>query len=154
MLAAVATGVRAAPVSLYLASRDGRELLLEGQCERSGPADRPRLPVDVGLTGTVLQTGRLVATDAPERDSRFDPEVDTPESGTAGPLLCIPVHFRTKTLGVMRVFPLDGGHASARTGEILTAAISAVVRNVFMYRSLLESVDEVARARREAQSQV
>jgi hypothetical protein len=144
--------VRAAPASLYLVNRDGRELVLEGQCERAGPADRPRLPADVGLTGTVFQTGRLIATDAPDGDPRFDPEVDTPESGTTGPLLCVPIRFRAKTLGVMRVFPLDGGHASARTGEILTAAMSAAVRNVLMYRSLLESVDEVARARREAEN--
>jgi hypothetical protein len=39
--------------------------------------------------------------------------------------------------------------ASARTGEVLAAAISAAVRNARLYRSLLESVDEVAKARRE-----
>ena len=61
--------------------------------------------------------------------------------------------LRQKTLGVLRVFPSEGAPASARTGEVLTAAISAAVRNVLMYRSLLESVDEVAKARRASQSQ-
>lgn len=153
-LGAVATRVPAAPVSLYLVSSDGRELVLEGQCERAGNADRPRLPADVGLTGTVFQTGRLVASDFPDRDPRFRPEVDTPEGGPVGPLLCVPVRLRGKLMGVLRVFPADGAHASARTGEILTAAISAAVRNVLMYRSLLESVDEVARARRGNYTQV
>jgi DNA-binding NarL/FixJ family response regulator len=147
-LGAVATRVPAAPVSLYLLSPDGRELLLEGQCERAGHADRARLPADLGLTGTVLQTGRMVATDCPDRDPRFRAEIDTPEGGPVGPLLCVPVRLRAKIMGVLRVFPADGAHASARTGEILTAAISAAVRNVLMYRSLLESVDEVAKARR------
>jgi signal transduction protein with GAF and PtsI domain len=152
-LAAVATTTRADLASLYLVSRDGRELLLEGQCDRAGRGDRPRLPAHVGLTGTVFQTGQLVATDAPDGDARFTPEVDTPAGGTVGPFLCAPVRVRAKILGVVRVFPSDGSHAFARTGEILMASMSAAVRNVLMYRSLLESVDEVARARREARTQ-
>jgi len=153
-LAAVATRVRAAPVSLYLLGSNGRELILESQCERAGHADRERLPIDSGLTGVVAQTGRLVATDAPDRDPRFDPDVDTPECGEASPFLCVPVRFRDKTMGVMRVFLEAGVPASARTGEILAAAISAAVRNAIMYRGLLNSVDEVANARRENQARV
>jgi hypothetical protein len=64
-------------------------------------------------------------------------------------MLCVPVRLKAKTLGVLRAFASKEGGISARTGEVLTAAISAAVRNVLMYRSLLESVDEVARARRE-----
>jgi transcriptional regulator with GAF, ATPase, and Fis domain len=148
-LAVVATGVSAAPVSLYLLRSNGRELVLESQCERAGQADRERLPVDAGLTGVVLQTGRLVATDAPDQDPRFDPEVDTPEGGETTPLLVVPVRFRNKTMGVMRVFLEPGVPASARTGEILAAAISAAVRNALLHRGLLDCVDEVAKARRE-----
>ena len=84
-LAVVSSRVPAAPVSLYLLESNGRELILESQCERAGHADRERLPTDSGLTGVVVQTGRLVATDAPDRDPRFDPEVDTPECGEAQP---------------------------------------------------------------------
>ncbi len=153
-LAAVATRVPAAPVSLYLLDSSGRELVLESQCERAGHADRERLPVDSGLTGLVLQTGRLVATDAPDRDARFDPDVDTPESGAASPLLCVPVRFRQKTLGVMRAFLESGIPASARTGEILSAAISAAVRNAILYRGWREGVDEVARVRRQIRAAV
>ena len=142
------SSVPAAPVSLYLVSSDGRELVLEGQCERAGFADRARLPADQGLTGTVLQTGRMIASDCPDREARFRAEIDTPEGGPVGPLLCVPVRLRGKLMGVLRVFPADGARASARTGEILTAAMSAAVRNMLMYRSLLESVDEVAKARR------
>ncbi len=35
--------------------------------------------------------------------------------------------------------------------EIVAAAISAAVRNVLLYRSLLESIDDLARARRDTQ---
>ena len=95
----------------------------------------------------MLQTGRLVATDHPETDPRFDPEVDTPANDAVGPLLCIPLRLRGKIMGIARVFPAEGASASARTGEVLSAALSAAVRNVLLYRSLLESIDEVAKAR-------
>jgi DNA-binding NarL/FixJ family response regulator len=148
----VAEVIPAAPVSLYLLDPSGTELRLEGQCEGAGHADREVLPVGRGLTGIVCHNGRLVATDSPEHDPRFDVEVDTNASDVAAPLLCVPVVLRNKTLGVMRAFPIDGASASSRTGEILSAAISAAVRNVLMYRSVLESVDEVAKARREMHS--
>jgi len=93
-----------------------------------------------------------VATDAPESDPRFDAAVDTPEHGRPSPLLCVPLRLRGKTLGLVRAFPSGGASASARTGEILGAALSAAVRNVLLYRSLLESIDEVAEARRENRS--
>lgn len=153
VLRSVAESVPAAPVSLYLLDAARKELLLEAQCELASHADPERLPANRGLTGAVCQTGRLIATDAPDTDPRFDALVDTPEGSPPRPLLCLPLVLRNKTLGVVRVFPKQGVSASARTGEILTAAISAAVRNVLMYRSLLESVDEVASARRNAKRQ-
>jgi DNA-binding NarL/FixJ family response regulator len=153
-LAVVASGVSAAPVSLYLLRSNGQQLVLESQWERAGQADRETLPVDSGLTGVVLQSGRLVATDTPDRDPRFDPQVDTPEGGLVTPMLVVPIRFRNKTLGVLRAFLEPGASASARTGEILAAAISAAVRNALLHRGLLDCVDEVAKARRENRAPV
>jgi len=146
----VARALSAAPVSLYLIDNATGELRLEGQCDESGRGDRKSLPRQRGLTALVLQTGRVVATDRPQADPRFDPDVDTPESAVAGPLLCVPLTWRNKVLGVVRVFPQGGAAASARTGEVLSAVLSAAVRNVFLYRSLLESIEDLAEARREA----
>jgi hypothetical protein len=98
----------------------------------------------------VLQTGHLVASARPDADPRFDPAVDTAEDGTPGPLVCVPIRLRGKVLGVARVFPKEPAAATARTGEVLAAALSAVVRNVLLYRSLLESIEDLARARRAA----
>lgn len=146
----IADALDAAPVSLYLRDPDLGDLACEGQVDGGRAADRARLPAARGLTGSVLGTGVLVAAPSPEDDPRFDADVDTPESGAVGPLLCLPVRFRGKTLGVLRAFLPPGVTPSARTGEVLTAAISAAVRNVFLYRSLVDSIEEVARARREA----
>ncbi|MFI5217294.1 MAG: GAF domain-containing protein [Candidatus Limnocylindria bacterium] len=146
----VARALPAAPVSLYLIDNASGELRLEGQHDETGRGDRKSLPRQRGLTALVLQTGRVVATDRPQSDPRFDPDVDTPENGVAGPLLCVPLHWRNKVLGVVRAFPQGGAAASARTGEVISAALSAAVRNVLLYRSLLESIEDLAEARREA----
>jgi len=148
VLWAVAQALPAAPVALHLIENKTGTLRLEGQVEGAGPADRESFDRTRGLTGMVLQTGHLVATDYPDKDPRFDLEVDTPADGSIRPLLCVPVQMRGKVLGVMRAFPSGGAPASARTGEVLAAAISAAVRNLLLYRSLLESIDEVARVRR------
>jgi DNA-binding response OmpR family regulator/putative methionine-R-sulfoxide reductase with GAF domain len=148
----VAEALHAAPVSLYLLGEGG--LVREAEWDGGMRADRSALPLGRGLTGAVAETGQLVATTDPASDPRFDAAVDTPADGRPGAMLCGALRFRGKVLGVFRAFPelRQGAEApSARTGEVLSAALSAAVRNVLLYRSLLESIDEVARARRESQ---
>lgn len=139
-------------VSLYLADGRSGRLELEAQCERGARSDRKSLPRDRGLTGLVAQTGRLVAAHQPEGDARFDPESDTPADGRSGPLVCLPLVVRGKVLGLVRILPERGQSVSARTAEVIAPALSAAVRNVLLYRSLLESLEDVARARRESVS--
>lgn len=150
-LRAVGEALGAAPVALHLVDAASGDLVCEGQEDGGVCADRARLAAGRGLTGAVLATGTLVASAEPASDPRFDGDVDTPE-GAARPLLCVPVRFRGKGLGVLRAFLPEGAAPSARTGEVLAAALSAAVRNVFLYRSLIESIEEVARARRDAAS--
>ncbi len=146
----VARATSARAVSLYLIDNATGRLVCEAQCEGTD-VDRAELPRGAGLTGGSLQSGTIIATDRPERDARFDPEVDTPESGAPGALIVIPLRVRERVLGVARVFPGASVEASARLGELLAAPLSAATRNVLLYRSLLESVEDVARARREAE---
>jgi DNA-binding response OmpR family regulator len=145
----VAAALGAAPVSIYLLGDTG--LVREAEWDGGARADRPALPLGRGLTGAVAETGQLVASADPSSDPRFDPAIDTPADGRSGPLLCGALRFRGKVLGVFRAFPEGREAPSPRTGEVLSAALSAAVRNVLLYRSLVESIDEVARARREAQ---
>ena len=151
-LAAVNTRLGAAPVSLYLRSADGERLELEAENDGGVAADRPELPVDRGLVGGVLQTGQLVAVEVPASDPRFEKDVDTPEDGLARPTICVPIRLRDKSVGVLRVFLEEGRPASPRTAEVLGAAFSAAVRNVLLYRSLLQSIEEVAEARKRSRA--
>jgi DNA-binding response OmpR family regulator/putative methionine-R-sulfoxide reductase with GAF domain len=140
----------AAPVSLYLVDVASGMLRCEASCDGGAREDRRELPLGQGLCGAVLQTGRMVATDAPELDQRFDAEIDTPADGEVGPVLCAPLSLRGKVIGIFRAFPAEGAEAYARTAEVVAAALSAAIRNALLYRSLLESIDEVAEARRAA----
>ena len=146
------------PIQRLLAARvaaihliDGRtgELVMESGRDAGETGDRTRLPRDQGLTGVTLQTGQLIATTDPASDPRFDPEVDTPEDGRVGPVILAPLKLRGRVLGVARIFTDMGAGAPVRVGEILSSGLSAAVRNALLYRSLLESIDDLAEARRE-----
>jgi DNA-binding response OmpR family regulator len=150
VLRRAAQALGAPTASLLLIDNTSGELVLEREVEGDGPGERRRLPRSRGLTGTVLQAGALIATPHPERDPRFDPEIDTARDGKARPMLCVPLRLRGKVLGVFRAFPEDPADTSPRRGELLGATLSAAVRNVLLYRSLLETIDELADARREA----
>jgi len=145
----VAEALDAAPVSLYLLDARGERLVREAENDGARRSDRPALEVGRGLTGSVLETGQLVASQAPGQDPRFDATVDTPEDGETTALLCGPLRFRGKCLGVFRAFPGRPEAAAPGLGEVLSAALSAAVRNVLLYRSLVETIEEVADARRE-----
>jgi GAF domain-containing protein len=139
-------------VALYLTAPFGDALVREAEYDGARASDRVRISAPRGLTGTVLENGRLVATGEPALDPRFDPEVDTAEDGVARPLLCGPLRFRNKILGVFRAFPAREADAVPELGEVLSAALSAAVRNALLYRSLVETIEEVAAARRQAET--
>lgn len=150
--ARVAQRLSAAPVAIHLLTPDRARLDLEAQSDAGVASDRESLPPDRGLVGHVIRTGQLVAAPTPQDDLRFDSEVDTPSDGVIRPVLCLPIKLRGKVVGLLRVFPEQERAASPRTGEVLAAAFSAAVRNVLLYRSLLQSIEEVADARRRARS--
>lgn len=151
-LGEVARLLGASPVSVHLTREGEGGLVLEAQGEDGLGGDRAALPTTSGLTGTVFETGQIVASGEPQADPRFDAEVDTPEQGAPVPLLCGPIRFRGRNLGVFRAFFPPGSVPPARVGEVLSAALSAAVRNALLYRSLIDSIEELARARRSSAS--
>jgi CheY-like chemotaxis protein len=146
----VGRALGAAPVALHLATAARDALVCEAEWDGGSHSDRPRLPAGAGLTGFVFESGGIVATDTPAHDVRFDAEVDTPVDGGLRPFVCAPIRFRGRTLGVLRAFPERGADASPALAELLAAALSAAVRNVLLYRSLVQTIEEVAVARRES----
>jgi DNA-binding response OmpR family regulator len=151
-LGAVARRLDAAPVSVYLLDAASGRLRREAQWNEAGRGDRAELPRDGGLTALAFQSGEAIASEGAGADLRCDATVDTPEDGRPRPLWLLPLRFRGRILGVCRIFAESGLEAPPpRTGELLAAALSAAVRNVLLYRSLVESIEEVAQVRKEAQ---
>jgi FixJ family two-component response regulator len=148
-LHAVAEQLAASPVSLYLLDSRAGSLALEA-VGSDARKDRQRLPRDRGLAARVLQGSGPLASERPEEEPGFAPDVDTPEDGVVGPLCVAPIAIRGRVLGLARAFLPAGRSASLRTAEVLGTSLSAAVRNALLYRSLLESIDDLARARREA----
>ena len=151
-LRAVSAQLAECGASLFLIDNRSGRLHLEHELAGAGPGDRSQLPRDRGVTGQVLQGRGAVAEAQPERDDVFDPDVDTALDGEGRPLLCVPLQLRGKVVGVLRAFPEAGTveAVSPQTAQALSTALSAAVRNVLLYRSLLESIDELSEARREA----
>lgn len=150
LLGPLASSLGADPVSLYLVDPQSGSLRLEGQGDADLRPERAELLPGRGLCGLVVETGHMIACDEPSDDPRYDADFDTPQDGVPGPVLCLPLQLRGKLVGLFRAFPRAGAGVSARTGEVLAAALSAAVRNVLLYRSLVDSIEEVAAARRDA----
>ncbi len=151
-LGAVATQLDASPVSVYLLDAATGKLRREAQVPAEGAGDREQLPSDAGLIAIAFSDGRAIESDGPGRDPRCDASVDSAAEGVARPHWVLPLRFRGRTLGVCRIFPRAGTAAlDEDSAELLAAALSAALRNVLLYRSLVESIEEVAQVRRETQ---
>ena len=145
VLRPVARRLPEAVVSLYLIDTATGELVLEGQVEtraretasgcRATAASRAPCCRPVGWWRPTTRSAIRAST---RRWTR-------PRTEWPGPCCACRCACGARCSGVFRVFPSRGVGASARTGEMLSAALSAAVRNVLLYRSLLESIDEVAR---------
>jgi DNA-binding response OmpR family regulator len=149
-LGAVSKQLDASPVSVYLLDAASGKLQRESQFPDGGRGDRDRLPCDAGLIALAFSGGAAIESDGPELDPRCDPTVDSAEDGVSQPHWVLPLRFRGRTLGVCRIFPRAGTAAlDEDSAELLAAALSAALRNVLLYRSLVESIEEVAQVRRE-----
>lgn len=149
-LRAVSLHLQDAGAALFLIDNRTGTLLREHEVVARGPGDRSRIRRDRGLTSLVLQAGRALVTAHPEREEGFDPDIDTAADGEGRPLLCLPLRLRGKVVGVLRAFPGAIDAITPRDCELVSTTLSAAVRNVLLYRSLIESIDELSEARREA----
>jgi hypothetical protein len=76
--------------------------------------------------------------------------VDTAADGVVRALVCGPLRFKGRTLGVFRAFPEHPADARPETAQLLSAALSSALRTAQLARSLIASYEDLARARRAA----
>lgn len=101
-----------------------------------------------GITGSVLQTGEMAVTDNAVDDKKYIPEIDGFPGLKIRELICAPLKIKGKTLGVIRAANKKGNPGfSARDIEIMESIAShssIALKNAWLYKNLVSSVDEVA----------
>jgi len=106
-----------------------------------------------GITGGVLQTGLMAVTDNAGDDKKYIPDIDGFPDLKIKNLLCAPLKIRDKTLGVLRAANRKGKPGfSARDIEIMESIASQssiALKNAWLYKNLVSSVDEVAATNKE-----
>ena len=98
-----------------------------------------------GLTGAVLQTGVPWRRRSPASRPALRRRRRHARAASRGPLLCVPLTLAGQGRSACCArSSAEQRAASPRTAEVLAAVLSAAVRNVLLYRSLLESDRGVA----------
>jgi len=101
-----------------------------------------------GITGGVLQTGLMAVADNAGDDKKYIPDIDGFPEFKVRELICAPLKIKGKTLGVIRAANKKGKPGfSARDIEIMESIASQssiALKNAWLYKNLVSSVDEVA----------
>jgi GAF domain-containing protein len=67
-----------------------------------------RVPIGVGIAGTVAATGQPIAISAPEQDPRFASEIARSIDHIPTSILCVPLRHGETTLGVLEALDKEG----------------------------------------------
>jgi transcriptional regulator with GAF, ATPase, and Fis domain len=111
---------------------------------------RLRFPVDRGIAGAVVRSGRSLRIDDVTADPRFYPEIDHQTGVTTRTLICAPLKTGEGTIGVIEVMNRRGGHPFGTDDlaflEALAGSIAVAFENARLYARL-----KAAQERLEAQ---
>lgn len=106
-----------------------------------------------GITGWVLQTGKTAVADNAEEDKKYVHGIDGFPNLKVRELICAPLKIKGKTLGVIRATNKKRTPGfSARDIEIMDSIASQssiALKNAWLYKNLVSSVDEVAATNKE-----
>ena len=98
-----------------------------------------RIPVGVGVAGSVAQTGKAILLDDVSDDSRFIP---FPDSVKISSLLSLPLISKEKPLGVLNLSdskPMAFSKETERVLVIVAAQVSMAIENAMLIERLLEN---------------
>lgn len=103
-------------------------------------ADAIRVPLDKGIAGTVVATGKALNISDAYRDARFNPEVDRQTGYRTRSVLAVPMRDnRAEVIGVFQVLNQRKGGFSDRDEELLTVLAgqaAASTENAQLYEQL------------------
>jgi putative ABC transport system ATP-binding protein len=135
--------VAAERVSLMLADRERGELWSKVAQEEGGRPVEIRIPIESGIAGEVIRTGKLVNVPDAYASPFFNPEVDRATGFRTRTVLCLPILDRSRRpFAVMTLLNKHGGEPfDARDEQALQVFAASI-------GVILETWNEVRTARR------
>jgi sigma-B regulation protein RsbU (phosphoserine phosphatase) len=102
-----------------------------------------RLPIGKGISGWVAQTGEAVLIPDAYSDSRFDPSFDKRSGFKTRSMLCVPMIYQSKTVGVMTVINrLDGDPFNTDDQMLFTIFASQAALSIENARLLYAAIEK------------
>lgn len=140
--------------TLLLSEETSAELHFEtGFSEKGEITQELAVRAGEGVTGRVLETGNMMAVVNADEEERYIQEVDGVPDIKVRNLLCAPLKIKDTTLGVIKAVNKKNGQTfSGRDIEIMESIASQssiALKNAWLYKNLVSSVDEVAAANKE-----
>lgn len=140
--------------TLFICEESSGDLCFETGFSEAGEIRQElRVKSGEGITGWVLETGNMAVIDSVGDDGRYSPQKDGVPEFQAKGMICAPLKLRDKTLGVIKALNKKGGqNFTIRDIEIMESIASQssiALKNAWLYKNLVASVDEVAATNRE-----
>ncbi len=105
-----------------------------------------RLPLGVGIGGHVAQTGESLIINDVHKDPRWDPSYDRKSGFRTRSMVCVPIKFQGRILGVIEVINKRAGEFTLedlRILEILAAQAGGAIENARIHEELEETYEEL-----------
>jgi len=127
--------------AVMLLDRDKRELYWE--VSRGGRSDlferKMTLPLGQGIAGNVALSGEAVLVDDVSKDPWWCPSYDLKSGFKTRSLMCVPIKFHGKILGVIEIINKKEGRFTARDLKVLQALgrqAGGAIENAVIYKEL------------------
>jgi signal transduction histidine kinase len=111
--------------------------------DQSGVLHRRSLPVGEGVAGTVAKTGEAVVVADAQHDQRVARWVDEATGFRTRSILCVPIRFKSETIGVVQLLNKMHGTFTEQDKELLeliAAEAGVAIENARLYGTLEERV--------------
>ena len=110
-----------------------------------------RLPIGKGISGWVAKTGKPVLIPDAYSDDRFDPSFDKRSGFVTHSMLCVPMIYKNKTIGVMTVINRLDKFSFTENDQVLLTIFASQAALAIENAKLLLDVIEKERLQKELQ---
>jgi len=142
--------IDAQQATLMLLDRERNQLKVQVSLDRTGRSCSQAIRPGQGITGWVVEHGEPLVVNDLEADERYDREVDRVSGHALRNLIAVPLQFRGRTIGVLRVSnkvsPFDFDKEDLSVLITLAAQVSIALENARLYNSLRADRDRIIEA--------